>query len=96
MKWKRSSAVAAVAFVCTVANVHGSAFNYGTDKIRGVSLGEWLLLEPFITPSIFTATGDPKVVDEYTYGTKYGSAEAGRRLKNHWLVHLIYFCCEHD
>ena len=72
----------AVTFVCTVASVQ--AFSYGTDKIRGVSLGGWLLLEPFITPSIFKATGDPKVVDEFTYGAKYGSEEAGRRLRNHW------------
>lgn len=86
MKWSvlRSSAFAAVALLCNAANVQGAPHNHGTDKIRGVSLGGWLLLEPFITPSIFTATGDAKVVDEWAYGAKYGSAEAGRRLKSHW------------
>lgn len=60
------------------------AFDYGNTKIRGVSLGGWLLLEPFLTPSIFLATNDQTVVDEYTYGQKYGSAGAAARLKNHW------------
>lgn len=61
-----------------------NAFDYGSDKIRGVSLGGWLIIEPYITPSIFSATGDPNVVDEWTYGRKYGCEEASRRLKNHW------------
>lgn len=41
-------------------------------------------MEPWITPSIFTDTGDDNVVDEYTYGAKYGAVEAASRLKNHW------------
>lgn len=89
MKWwiERGSTLAIVtALLCNLTKVEGLAFNYGTDKIRGVSLGGWLLLEPFITPSIFKATGDANVVDEWTYGAKYGSQEAGRRLKSHWLV----------
>lgn len=28
-------------------------FAYGTEPIRGVSLGGWLVLEPWITPSLF-------------------------------------------
>jgi glucan 1,3-beta-glucosidase len=31
-------------------------FNFGQDKVRGVNLGGWLVLEPWITPSIFEAT----------------------------------------
>lgn len=31
-------------------------FNFGDEKIRGVNLGGWLVLEPWITPSIFEAT----------------------------------------
>ena len=41
------------------------------DKIRGVNLGGWLVLEPWITPTIFEEVnvGGLKgaVVDEYTY-----------------------------
>lgn len=28
-------------------------FNFGHDKVRGVNLGGWFVLEPWITPSIF-------------------------------------------
>ena len=31
-------------------------FNFGQEKIRGVNLGGWFVLEPWITPSIFEAT----------------------------------------
>lgn len=41
-------------------------------------------MEPWITPKIFTDTGDDAVVDEYTYGGKYGAKEAAARLKTHW------------
>lgn len=37
-------------------------FNYGGEKVRGVNLGGWFVLEPWITPSIFEATPD-NVVD---------------------------------
>ncbi|RYP80676.1 hypothetical protein DL769_002358 [Monosporascus sp. CRB-8-3] len=58
-------------------------FNFGQDKIRGVNLGGWLLLEPWITPSIFEATADG-VVDEFTYTKVLGPAEARARLEKHW------------
>ena len=41
-------------------------------------------VEPWITPSIFNNTQDSSVVDEWTYGQKYGAAEAATRLKPHW------------
>ncbi|KAM0792072.1 hypothetical protein ACM66B_004776 [Microbotryomycetes sp. NB124-2] len=46
----------------------GTAFDYSTTKVRGVSLGGWLLLEPFITPGMFQAAHkqDSRVVDQYT------------------------------
>ena len=31
-------------------------FSFGHEKIRGVNLGGWFVLEPWITPSIFEAT----------------------------------------
>ncbi|RYO96449.1 hypothetical protein DL766_003954 [Monosporascus sp. MC13-8B] len=58
-------------------------FNFGQDKIRGVNLGGWLLLEPWITPFIFEATPD-EVVDEFTYTEVLGPAEAKTRLEEHW------------
>lgn len=35
------------------ANAANPPFNYGTDKVRGVNLGGWLVAEPWITPSLF-------------------------------------------
>ncbi|GAB7363238.1 hypothetical protein MBLNU230_g3520t1 [Neophaeotheca triangularis] len=64
-------------------------FNFDQDKVRGVNLGGWLLLEPWITPSIFEATPD-NVVDEYTYCEVLGKEEARRRLENHWSSFITY------
>jgi glucan 1,3-beta-glucosidase len=53
--------------------------------VRGVNLGGWFVLEPWITPSIFSqwANGGG-VVDEYTYCQALGQAEANSRLTQHW------------
>lgn len=83
---KNSMFAVLASLILQVLSVQALAFDYGNTKIRGVSLGGWLLLEPFLTPSIFLATGDQNVVDEYTYGLKYGSSGAAARLKNHWSV----------
>ena len=48
-----------------------SAWVSGGEKIRGVNLGGWFVLEPWITPSIFEATPD-NVLDEYTMGELAG------------------------
>lgn len=60
-------------------------------QYKGVALGGWLLLEPWITPLLFNATdssnsGDASdiAVDEYTYCQKLGSNEARKRLEAHW------------
>ncbi|KAL0240335.1 hypothetical protein I308_106585 [Cryptococcus tetragattii IND107] len=42
-------------------------FTWGTDPMRGVNIGGWLVLEPWITPSIFEGKPD-WVIDEWTYG----------------------------
>ncbi|EJD39940.1 glycoside hydrolase family 5 protein [Auricularia subglabra TFB-10046 SS5] len=59
-------------------------FPYGKTKIRGVNLGGWLVLEPWITPSIFDNTNDTRVVDEYTYGQYVPRSTAQSVLNNHW------------
>jgi glucan 1,3-beta-glucosidase len=49
--------------------------------IRGVNIGGWLVLEPWITPSIFQAYGG-NIVDEYTLTQQAGNAESV--LQSHW------------
>lgn len=48
--------------------------------LYGVNLGGWLVLEPWITPSLFAGTG---AVDEYSYCIQADGA-ARRRLQNHY------------
>ena len=62
-----------------------AAFNYNDDKVRGVNLGGWLVLEPWINPSLFSRWEHSKmVVDEYTYTKTLGKKEALRHLDLHW------------
>lgn len=58
------------------------AFDYNNNKVRGVNLGGWFVLEPWITPSIFSVGNN--VVDEYTYTQALGKAQAQTNLENHW------------
>ena len=61
------------------------SFNYNNDKVRGVNLGGWLVLEPWITPSIFEPWAKSQIVkDEYTYTQVLGGKEAQKRLDEHW------------
>ncbi|WVO13485.1 hypothetical protein L204_101105 [Cryptococcus depauperatus] len=57
---------------------------YGSQKIRGVNLGGWLVLESFITPTLFEATGNDAIVDEYTFGQLQDRVVAEAALKQHW------------
>ncbi|KAM3425545.1 Glucan 1,3-beta-glucosidase [Cercospora zeina] len=65
-----------------------SGFNWGNEKVRGVNIGGWLLLEPWITPSIFEDVdpdGSRGIVDEYTLTQSLGAEQAYTRyLKRHW------------
>lgn len=60
-------------------------FAYGTMPIRGVNLGGWLSIEPFITPSLFN-TYDSKlgIVDEYTLCKHLGPEQAAQTLEKHY------------
>ncbi|TKX23213.1 glucan 1,3-beta-glucosidase-2 [Elsinoe australis] len=58
-------------------------FDFNGDKVRGVNLGGWLLLEPWITPSFFENVPD-EVVDEYTLSQHLGKDEYLNRLTPHW------------
>ncbi|KAI9570306.1 glycoside hydrolase family 5 protein [Boletus coccyginus] len=59
-------------------------FPYGSEKVRGVNLGGWLVLEPWITPSIFDNTGNSAIVDEWTFGQYQDYNTALSVLQNHW------------
>ncbi|RPA96649.1 glycoside hydrolase [Choiromyces venosus 120613-1] len=60
-------------------------FPYGTTPIRGVNLGGWLIIEPFITPSFFDAI-DSKfgVVDEFTLSKHLGPTNAAKTIEKHY------------
>ncbi|KAG8533611.1 uncharacterized protein KY384_001351 [Bacidia gigantensis] len=63
-------------------NKRGIAFDYNNNKVRGVNLGGWFVLEPWITPSLFNLGDD--VVDEYTFSAKLGKDQAYSKLSDHW------------
>ncbi|WFD00223.1 glucan 1,3-beta-glucosidase [Malassezia yamatoensis] len=43
-------------------------FPYGQEKVRGVSVGGWLVIENFISPEIYQSSGDNRVIDEWSFG----------------------------
>lgn len=61
-------------------------FAYGAEKVRGVNLGGWLVLEPWIRPSLFQQfEGSPNpAVDEYTFCQYLGYDAAAGQLAAHW------------
>lgn len=62
-----------------------SAWQYGSMPIRGMNVGGWLSIEPFITPSFFSGyNANDNVIDEYTLTMKLGSAKAAQLLEQHY------------
>lgn len=59
-------------------------FSYGSETVYGVNLGGWLLLEPWITPSLFDNTGNDNIVDEWTFCELQDTTTATEALQNHW------------
>ncbi|MCJ1486053.1 exo-1,3-beta-glucanase [Schaereria dolodes] len=57
------------------------AWDFANEMVRGVNLGGWLVLEPWITPSIFQAQNG-SVVDEWTLCEMV--PDAVDILKQHW------------
>ena len=52
-------------------------FPYGSQPIRGVNIGGWLSIEPWITPSLFdTYSSSAGIIDEWTLSTTLGSSAA--------------------
>jgi glucan 1,3-beta-glucosidase len=81
----------AVAALCGVvsalpANIstRSVSFAFGSEKVRGVNIGGWLVLEPWITPSIFENLDQSLgIVDELTLTGKLGTGAAYNILKPH-------------
>ncbi|KAF2657878.1 glycoside hydrolase family 5 protein [Lophiostoma macrostomum CBS 122681] len=61
-------------------------FDWGHTKVRGVNIGGWLIVEPFITPGIFDkhSTAEHYVVDEWTLCEQLGKQDCYNVLKAHW------------
>lgn len=67
-------------------------FPYGKQPIRGVNIGGWLSVEPFITPSFFSKYPlSEGIIDEYTLCKKLGSSAASVLEK-----HYATFITEED
>ncbi|RYY70722.1 hypothetical protein EON63_22310 [archaeon] len=74
---------------------YGSSMSDDSFHFRGTSLGGWLVLEPWITPSLFYQfLGLSRVygnnaykhiaIDSYTFCTALSKEEANRQLRIHW------------
>ncbi|MCJ1430568.1 hypothetical protein MMC29_008486, partial [Sticta canariensis] len=62
---------------------------YGTMPIRGVNLGGWLSIEPFITPSLFNSYEENEgIVDEYTLSKELGPSQAAKVLEKHYALFM--------
>ncbi|RMY13095.1 hypothetical protein D0868_02202 [Hortaea werneckii] len=58
---------------------------WGQEKVRGVNLGGWLVLEPWITPSMFHPYSyEDGVIDEYTLCQHLGKEQCRNVLEPHW------------
>lgn len=69
---------------CT-ADAHALPFN---NQIRGVNLGGWLVLEPWITPSLFYQflgkDENTTAMDIYSFCSVLGPKEGNKQLRRHW------------
>ncbi|PGH13098.1 hypothetical protein AJ80_06470 [Polytolypa hystricis UAMH7299] len=63
-------------------------FPYGKQPIRGVNLGGWLSIEPFITPSFFKDySRKDNIIDEYTLTSRLGE-RATSLLEEHYATFI--------
>jgi glucan 1,3-beta-glucosidase len=73
----------------TQANERTPALNtawgsYATTPARGVNLGGWLALEPFITPSLFNYDSKMGIIDEWTLTKYLGTSGSLSTLEKHY------------
>lgn len=58
---------------------------YGQMPIRGINLGGWLSIEPFITPSLFnTYKSNQGIIDEWTLSKQLGPSTAAKTIEKHY------------
>ncbi|KAH8666634.1 glycoside hydrolase superfamily [Xylariales sp. PMI_506] len=67
-----------------VPAIDSSWGNYSSTPARGVNLGGWLSLEPFITPSLFNYDSSLGIIDEWTLCTYLGSSAAASTIEKHY------------
>ncbi|KAI0539089.1 glycoside hydrolase family 5 protein [Xylaria digitata] len=58
--------------------------DYATKPARGVNIGGWLSLEPFITPSLFDYDSRLGIVDEWTLCKHLGAKTTATTLEKHY------------
>ncbi|TKY88685.1 hypothetical protein EX895_002316 [Sporisorium graminicola] len=85
LKKKRHQQLGAVGGVIERAAAPALRFPYrsGSPKVRGVSLGGWLVVENFITPDLYASTGNAAIVDEWTFGSLQPREQAVKILQKH-------------
>ncbi|GMK57593.1 hypothetical protein CspeluHIS016_0404270 [Cutaneotrichosporon spelunceum] len=70
--------------------VRAPSQSWGNGPVRGVNIGGWLVLEPWITPSLFADKPD-WVKDETTYARyQLGLPEPYREIWSHWDTWITY------
>ena len=78
----------AVIYVISIFAIFTFSKCQSAEKIRGVNLGGWLVLEPWIVPSIFkqfeSNPYNETAIDEFSFNLRLGAAEAQRQLEEHW------------
>ncbi|KAI2463731.1 glycoside hydrolase family 5 protein [Annulohypoxylon bovei var. microspora] len=60
------------------------SWDYTKTPARGVNLGGWLSLEPFITPSLFDYDSRLNIIDEWTLCSHLGVKTAASTLEKHY------------
>ncbi|RAH80168.1 glycoside hydrolase [Aspergillus japonicus CBS 114.51] len=64
------------------------SFPYGSQPIRGVNLGGWLSIEPFIVPSLFQPYSSSEgIIDEWTLCERLGS-DANTTIEKHYATFI--------
>lgn len=58
--------------------------DYSKKPARGVNLGGWLMLEPFITPSFFDYDSRLGIIDEWTWSKHLGPRTTAQKLEEHY------------
>ena len=68
-----------------LADEHSTKFN---DQVRGTCLGGWMVLEPWITPSLFYqflgGNEEDSAMDIHSFCTVLGPEEGNTQLRRHW------------